>query len=132
MATRFGFGQRKANGYVTMSKSLAIIRMKHSSMSAYLGYGSSGAFMGLVGCGKCARLLLGETPLDVLLHTSLGICIVQPVHARMKVASVLEFLWIRLGFERCSDPEERHTYGQVSTVLQHLSVLHCDDDHHLN
>ena len=47
--------------------------------------------MGLVGCGKCARLLLGATPLDVLLHTSFGICIVQPVHACMKVASVLEF-----------------------------------------
>jgi hypothetical protein len=77
-------------------------------------------------------MLLGEKLWDMLLHASLGICIVQPVHACIKVASVLEFLWIRLGFERCSDPEERHTYGQVSVVLEHLSVLHCDDDHHLN
>lgn len=34
---------------------------------------------------------IGSAPLDVLLHNSFGICIVQPVHACMKVASVLEF-----------------------------------------
>jgi hypothetical protein len=40
--------------------------------------------MGRVGCGKCARLLLGEKLWDVLLHASLGICILQPLHTCMK------------------------------------------------